>query len=50
MIPKNNIIRAFQGDLVEVYVIKRKAKIRAFEGEIVTILERNKTQFVGFYR
>jgi len=47
MIPKNNINRAFQGDLVEVYVYKRKQKSGAFEGEIVSILERNKTQFVG---
>ena len=47
IIPKNNINRAFQGDLVEVYVYKRKQKSGAFEGEIVTILERNKTQFVG---
>ena len=47
MIPKNHINRAFQGDLVEVYVYKRKQKSGAFEGEIVTILERKKTQFVG---
>ena len=47
MIPKNNINRAFQGHLVEVYVYKRKQKSGAFEGEIVTILERKKTQFVG---
>ena len=47
MIPKNNLNRAFQGDLVEVYVYKRKQKSGAFEGEIVSILERNKTQFVG---
>ena len=47
MIPKNHINRAFQGDLVEVYVYKRKQKSGAFEGEIITILERNKTQFVG---
>lgn len=47
MIPKNNINRAFQGDLVEVYAYKRKQKSGAFEGEIVTILKRNKTQFVG---
>ena len=47
MIPKNNINRAFQGDLVEVYVYKRKQKSGAFEGEIITILERKKTQFVG---
>ena len=47
MIPKNNINRAFQGDLVEVYAYKKKQKSGAFEGEIVTILKRNKTQFVG---
>ena len=47
MIPKNNINRAFQGDLVEVYVYKRKQKSGALEGEIVKILERKKTQFVG---
>ena len=47
MIPKNNINRAFQGDLVEVYAYKRKQKSGAFEGEIVTILKRKKTQFVG---
>lgn len=47
LIPKNNINRAFQGDLVEVYVYKRKQKSGAFEGEIVAIIERNKTQFVG---
>ena len=47
MIPKNNINRGFQGDLVEVYAYKRKQKSGAFEGEIVTILKRNKTQFVG---
>ena len=47
MIPKNHINRAFQGDLVEVYVYKRKQKSGAFEGEIITILQRNKTQFVG---
>ncbi len=47
VIPKNNLNRSFHGDLVEVYVYKRKQKSGAFEGEIVTILERNKTKFVG---
>ena len=47
VIPKNNLNRAFQGDLVEVYVYKRKQKSGAFEGEITAILKRNKTQFVG---
>lgn len=45
-IPKNGLNKAFNGDLVEVYCYKRK-KNGSFEGEIVTILERNKTTFVG---
>ena len=32
---------------MEVSVYNRKQKSGAFEGEIVSILERNKTQFVG---
>ena len=47
VIPKNNLNRSFHGDLVEVYVYKRKQKSGAFVGEIVTILKRNKTKFVG---
>ncbi len=45
-IPKNALNKAFNGDLVEVYCYKRK-KNESFEGEIVSILERKKTTFVG---
>ena len=45
-IPKNSINKAFNGDLVEVYCYKRK-KNGSLEGEIVNIIERNKTTFVG---
>lgn len=45
-IPKNGINKAFNGDIVEVYCYKRKSN-GGFEGEIVQIIERNKTDFVG---
>ena len=45
-IPKNGINKAFNGDLVEVYCYKRK-KNGSLEGEIVNIIERKKTTFVG---
>lgn len=45
-IPKSNLNKAFHGDLVEAYIFKRK-KSGKFEGEIVGILERKKTEFVG---
>ena len=45
-IPKSGLNTAFDGDLVEVYCYKRK-KNGALEGEIATILERKKTEFVG---
>ena len=45
-IPKNDINKAFNGDLVEVYCYKRK-KNGSLEGEIVNIIERKKTTFVG---
>ena len=45
-IPKNSLNKAFDGDLVEVYCYKRK-KNGSLEGEITTILERQKTEFVG---
>jgi len=45
-IPKNEINKAFNGDLVEVYCYKRK-KNGSLEGEIVNIIERKKTTFVG---
>lgn len=45
-IPKNAINKAFNGDLVEVYCYKRKNN-GSLEGEIVNIIERKKTTFVG---
>ena len=45
-IPKNGINKAFNGDLVEVYCYKRKNN-GSLEGEIVNIIERDKTTFVG---
>ena len=45
-IPKNGINKAFNGDLVEVYCYKRK-KNGSLEGEIINIIERKKTTFVG---
>ena len=43
---KNGINKAFNGDLVEVYCYKRKNN-GSLEGEIVNIIERKKTTFVG---
>ena len=45
-IPKTGLNKAFNGDLVEVYCYKRK-KNGSLEGEIVQIIERKKTTFVG---
>ena len=45
-IPKNGINKAFNGDFVEVYCYKRKNN-GSLEGEIVNIIERKKTTFVG---
>lgn len=45
-IPNNKINKAFHRDLVEVFIYPRK-KGKKLEGEIVKILERNKTTFVG---
>ena len=45
-IPKNNINKAFNDDIVEVYTYKRKKKGN-LEGEVVRIIERVKTSFVG---
>ena len=45
-IPKNGINKAFNGDLVEVYCYKRKNN-GSLEGEIIDIIERKKTTFVG---
>ena len=45
-VPKTGLNKAFNGDLVEVYCYKRK-KNGSLEGEIVQIIERKKTTFVG---
>jgi len=45
-IPSRNLNHALNGDLVKVYVYKRK-KNKKQEGDIVDILERAKTEFVG---
>ena len=45
-IPKTGLNKAFNGDLVKVYCYKRK-KNGSLEGEIVQIIERKKTTFVG---
>jgi len=45
-IPSRNLNHALNNDLVKVYVYKRK-KNKKQEGDIVDILERAKTEFVG---
>jgi ribonuclease R len=45
-ITKNGINKAFNGDFVEVYCYKQKNN-GSLEGEIVDIIERKKTTFVG---
>jgi len=45
-IPSRNLNHALNNDLVKVYVYKRK-KNKKQEGDIVEILERAKTEFVG---
>ncbi len=45
-ISSNNVNRALQGDEVEVYVYKRKKRGKR-EGEIVNIIKRAKSTFVG---
>ncbi|WP_036150832.1 ribonuclease R [Maribacter forsetii] len=45
-IPANKLNKAFHKDKVEVYVYPRK-KSKKLEGEIVKVLERYKTTFVG---
>ena len=45
-VPRNNINKALDGDEVEVYVYRRRRNNK-LEGEIVNIIERAKTQFVG---
>ncbi|NER17392.1 ribonuclease R [Spongiivirga citrea] len=45
-ITSNNINKALNGDEVEVYVYKRRRSDK-LQGEIVQIIKRNKTEFVG---
>ena len=46
-IPRKQLNTAFDGDIVQVYIYKRRAKNGALEGEIASIIERKKEQFVG---
>ncbi|MDH4402715.1 MAG: ribonuclease R [Flavobacterium sp.] len=45
-IPTNNLNHALDGDIVKVYVYNRRRGKRA-EGEVIEIIERKKTDFVG---
>ncbi|RZJ33883.1 MAG: ribonuclease R [Flavobacterium sp.] len=45
-IPTNNLNHALDGDIVKVYVYNRRSGRRA-EGEVIEIIERKKTEFVG---
>ena len=45
-VSKNGINKALHGDLVQTYVFKRKRNGK-LEGEILQVLERKKTEFVG---
>ena len=45
-IPRHGIGKAFHGDIVSVECYKRK-KNGSFEGSVIEIVERKKTQFVG---
>jgi ribonuclease R len=45
-IPTNNLNHALDGDTVKVYVYNRRKGKRA-EGEVVEVIERKKTDFVG---
>ena len=45
-IPTNNLNHAFDKDIVKVYVYNRRKGKRP-EGEVIEVLERNKTDFVG---
>jgi ribonuclease R len=45
-IPTNNLNHALDKDIVKVYVYNRR-KGKKPEGEVIEVLERNKTDFVG---
>lgn len=46
-VPSGSINKAFDGDIVEVYIFPRRKHGKNPEGEITKILERKKTTFVG---
>src|SRR5699024_3042993 len=46
-IPFHSLNKAFDGDLVEIYIFPRRKHGNNKEGEITKILERKKTTFVG---
>lgn len=46
-IPSHSLNKAFDGDLVEIYIFPRRKHGNNQEGEITKILERKKTTFVG---
>ncbi len=48
-VPNKNLNKAFDGDLVEVYIYKRRGN-RNNEGEVTKILQRNKNKFIGILR
>lgn len=45
-IPTNNLSKSLDGDRVKVYIYNRRRGKRA-EGEVIEIIERKKTEFVG---
>ncbi|TRZ46067.1 ribonuclease R [Robertkochia solimangrovi] len=49
-VPNNLLNKALHGDQVQVYVFPRRRKGKKLEGEIVKILERKKTEFVGIIK
>ncbi len=49
-IPAKKTKDAFQGDLVKVYVLPRRGSGTRLEGEVVDVIKRNKTDFVGTIR
>ncbi len=46
-IPAKKSKDAFQGDLVKIYVLPKRGSGTRLEGEVVDVIKRNKTDFVG---
>ncbi len=46
-VPQKDLLQAFHGDIVEVYVTDLKPSGRKSKGKITKILQRKKTKFVG---